>query len=145
MPLSQMNQPWISIRPTELRFQFILGIEVSAAFVHYSLFESYLLSGPKVSSGAHQYLSNVQKVSKTAWNHGLKTMWRYTHRYRRFGNFQMATDHCWCRCWPRIEGFAIKKCVHTENDVYINGIFESPDVENLPIMKIILKNEKFMW
>ena len=33
---------------------------------------------------------------------------------------------------PRIEGFAI------------NSIFESPDMENLPIMKIILNTEKFM-
>ena len=51
---------------------------------------------------------------------------------------QMATDHRWCSR-PRIKGFAIKKCV---NDV--NSIFESPDVQNLPIMKIILNNEKFM-
>ena len=60
-----------------------------AAFVHYSLFKSYSLSGLKVSNGAHQYLSNVQKASKTEWNHCLKTTRRYAHRYRRFGNFRM--------------------------------------------------------
>ena len=45
-----------------MRFQFtVRGFsKCDAAFVHYSLFESYSLSGPKVSSGAHQYLSNVQ-------------------------------------------------------------------------------------
>ena len=51
-----------------LSFQFtVRGFsKCDAAFVHYSLFESYSLSGPKVSSGAHQYLSNVQKAGKTA-------------------------------------------------------------------------------
>ena len=40
-------------RPTKLRFQFtVRGFQkCDVAFVHYSLFESYSLSGPKVSSG----------------------------------------------------------------------------------------------
>ena len=33
---------------------------------------------------------------------------------------------------------------HTRCANDVNSIFESPDVENLPIMKIILNNEKFM-
>ena len=58
----------ITIRPTELRFQFTIRrfSKCDAAFVHYSLFESYSLSGPKVSNEAHQYSSNVQKAGKTA-------------------------------------------------------------------------------
>ena len=55
--------------------------------IHYLNHIHYLV---RKCLAAHQYLSNVQKASKTAWNHGLKTTRRYAHpRYRRFGNFWM--------------------------------------------------------
>ena len=43
------------LRLTELRFEFtVRGFsKCDVAFVHYSIFESYSLSGTKVSSGAH--------------------------------------------------------------------------------------------
>ena len=42
---------------------------------------------------------------------------------------------------------SLLKSVYTVYTCYandVNSIFERPDVENLPIMKIILNNEKFM-
>ena len=59
----------------------------SLFIIHYLNQIHYLVR--KVSSGAHQYLSNVQKANKTASNHGLKTTQLYAHRYHCFGNFQM--------------------------------------------------------
>ena len=100
-----------------------------------------------MSSGAHQYLSNVQKASKTARNHGLKSTRRYAHRYRRFGNLRIMLNK-----WRPIIADAVDhvlkalllKSVYTRCANDVNSIFESPDVENLPIMKINLNNEKFM-
>ena len=104
-------------RPTELRFQFTARgfSKCDAAFVHYSLFESYSLSGPKVSSGTSILVqcpkSKQNSVKPWFKNHtAIRTPLSSFREYPK-DDEQMATNHRWCG-WPRIESFTIKKCVH---------------------------------
>ena len=83
------------VRPTEFRFEFtedFQNVMQLLFIIHYLNHIHYLVRKCLV---AHQYLSNVQKASKTAWNHGLKIMRQYTHRYCCFGNFRVMLNECW--------------------------------------------------